>query len=505
MTSMQSLFEKVVAPIDTLSLGEGENVVYPHISSIFKEVNIPELGVSSDSYQRQLEEICKQAARCWRPDFVGHMTSSLPAFVAPMMSLIGKLNQNIVKVETSGSLTAVEKQVVGMLHKLVYGESSTFYEMFVQSRESSLGWSCSGGTVGNLTGLWLARNRFTERNGFPGQNGSQAATNIFSGFAVLVSERAHYSLSKCADILGLGSKSVIKIAVDETGKIVMKLLEQVFADLQEKNVGVIAVVGIAGGTETGSIDPLMDLAQFCKSRQVHFHVDAAWGGALAFSNQHRHALRGIEEADSVVIDGHKQLYLPIGLGFILLKDPNSCKMLQSHAEYIIRSDSYDLGRFTVEGSRPANSLLLHAGFHLLGRQGFEMLVDRSVELAQIFRARVDASAEFEVMTSSTTSCIVTYRYNPWKREKFTDGEASTVLNLVSNETVQEIQNEMWKKGEQFVSRTSLSGIQVFRVVLANPATSEKHLVEILDLQRALALTVPSRKKWLELKINVLCE
>ena len=108
-----------------------------------------------------------------------------------------------------------------------------------------------------------------------------------------------------------------------------------------------AVIGVAGTTETGNIDPLRDIAEVCAESDCHFHVDAAWGGATLMSNNHRHLLDGIELADSVTIDAHKQLYIPMGAGMVLFKKPDAMTAIEHHAQYILRKGSKDLGSHTL--------------------------------------------------------------------------------------------------------------------------------------------------------------
>ncbi|WP_350609444.1 pyridoxal-dependent decarboxylase, partial [Pseudoalteromonas sp. 41-MNA-CIBAN-0057] len=89
------------------------------------------------------------------------------------------------------------------------------------------------------------------------------------------------------------------------------------------------------------IDPLEDMANLAQEINCHFHVDAAWGGATLLSNTHRHLLKGIEHADSITIDAHKQMYVPMGAGLVLFKDPAATDAIEHHAEYILRKGSKD--------------------------------------------------------------------------------------------------------------------------------------------------------------------
>ena len=147
----------------------------------------------------------------------------------------------------------------------------------------------------------------------------------------------------------------------------------------------------------------------------HFHVDAAWGGATLLSNDYRHLLSGIERADSVTIDAHKQMYVPMGAGLVLFKDPAMVKAIEHHAEYIIRQGSKDLGSHTMEGSRPGMAMMVFSAMHVIGRRGYELLINNSLEKARYFSRLIAEQDDFEVITEPEL-CLLTYRFVP-KRVK----------------------------------------------------------------------------------------
>lgn len=104
------------------------------------------------------------------------------------------------------------------------------------------------------------------------------------------------------------------------------------------------------------------------------------------SNHHRYLLNGIEQADSVTIDAHKQLYIPMGAGMVLFKDPCAMNAIEHHAEYILRKGSKDLGSHTLEGSRSGMAMLLYSSLHIISRPGYELLIDQGIEKLTILLA-----------------------------------------------------------------------------------------------------------------------
>ena len=477
------------------------NQALTDIEKDFASSSIPEdPSFVSDHMRHLLDKLVSQSVHTSSPSFIGHMTSALPYFILPLSKLMVGLNQNLVKVETSKAFTPLERQVLGMMHRLVYQKSEDFYEQLMHSPNHSLGAFCSGGTVANITALWVARNNLLKPDGnFKGiakEGLFNALTHYgYKGLAILVSERGHYSLKKSADILGIGEENVIKIPTDEYNKMDCQKLREKCVELEAQNIKILSIVGVAGTTETGNIDPLNDIADIAQAFSCNFHVDAAWGGATLLSNKYRPILTGIERADSVTIDAHKQMYIPMGAGFVVFKNPEAVASIEHHAEYIIRKGSKDLGSHTLEGSRPGMAMLVYASLHIISRPGYELLINRSIEKANYFADIIDAHDDFELITRPEL-CLLTYRYAPKVVQEYlatATNEQQDQLNSLLHKLTKFIQKRQRENGKSFVSRTRIevsrykgNKILVFRVVLANPLTSNEILQSILDEQCVLA-------------------
>ncbi len=442
------------------------------------------------------EKLVAQSVHTAAPGFIGHMTSALPYFMLPLSRIMMALNQNLVKVETSKAFTPMERQVLAMLHRLIYAQDDNFYQHWIHDSRHALGAFCSGGTIANITALWAARNRLCgARDDFAGLaiEGLPRTLEYLdcAGLAVLVSRRGHYSLGKAADLLGIGRKQLILVDTDVNNRIDMQCLREEYRKLQQQNLRVMALVGIAGTTETGHIDPLEQMADFATEFGCHFHVDAAWGGPTLFSDTYRYLLRGIDRADSVTIDAHKQLYVPMGAGMVLFKDPHTLTAIEHHANYILREGSKDLGSHTLEGSRPGKAMLVHAGLSIIGRRGYELLIDLGIEKARRFADMIDAHPDFELITAPELN-ILTYRYHPaWLQQQMEnlDPQRQQQINDLLDQLTREVQKRQREDGKTFVSRTRLRSalygteqITVFRVVLANPLATDAILVAVLAEQ-----------------------
>ena len=272
-------------------------------------------------------------------------------------------------------------------------------------------------------------------------------------------------------------------------------LKQTVQDLkQEKRTKIAAIIGIAGATETGTIDPLQQLADICEQEQIHFHVDAAWGGPILLSDTYAHLLSGIERADSVTIDGHKQFYMPMGTGMVYFKNPLALDAIAYHARYVNRKGSVDLGIKTLEGSREAACLILDASLKIMGSKGYALMIDHGIETARAFAEKIDARSEFELVTPPVLN-ILTYRLVPMsfrRKLKTAQGQERKRLNQELDEINTRIQRVQREAGKSFVSRTRLKLVPeddfmvvVLRSVIMNPYTTEDILDDILDEQEQI--------------------
>ncbi|MFZ5564695.1 MAG: aminotransferase class V-fold PLP-dependent enzyme [Thermodesulfobacteriota bacterium] len=449
--------------------------------------------------QELIRDISPYGVNVASPYFVGHMTSAIPFFMVHLKTIAAALNQNLVKLETSKIFSILEKQVLAKIHRLIYRFPEDFYCEHVQNPETTLGSFVEGGTTANITALWVARNTFfAPRNDFAGieADGAVAAFQEYGvrRAVILVSRRGHYSLRKAGGILGIGNRNIIAIDVDREHRLDIGCLERTIAEIKQRgDTAIVAVVGIAGATETGAVDPLRQIGELCAREKLFFHVDAAWGGPTILSDTHRHLLDGIEMADSVTIDGHKQFYMPMSCGMIYFKDPRIMDAVAYHANYVNRPGSVDLGIRSLAGSREANSLVLDSALKIMGKKGYGLLIEHGIDTARQLADEIGRRELFELVTRPQLN-ILTYRVCPAPLKEVvqngTDEERVRAVHTLNhiNKTVQRVQREA---GKSFVSRTTLmrrqyeKGIVVLRCVIMNPLTTMAVLNEILDEQEAI--------------------
>lgn len=465
----------------------------------FDDSEIPDVPVTLEKYLDFIrEKFIPNIVNVCKPGYLGHMTSCLPAFFQYISQMLTVLNQNVVKTETSMAATLIERQVITMLHRLVFELSDEFYKNGIHDKDVNMGLLLSGGTLANITALWIARNKLQKEQA---ENGS--ANKSDKKPVIICSVLMHYSMDKLSSLLGIGKDNIIKIGLDADGKININEVENIICQCKKDKRPIIALIGIAGTTETGKIDDLYAMGQIAGKYKIHFHVDAAWGGPILFSDKYKHLLKGIEKADTVIICGHKQLYLPMGVSVLLCKNTEQIELIKFTSNYQARVGSYDLGQHSPEGSRPARCLLLHAGLHLLGKEGYSYLIDKGIEKTAFLTSLIKNNQTFELIEEPQTN-IVIYRYIPAQlREKAVRGQLTSEENALINCINEVLQEEQFQRGKTFISRTTLrlakynnEAIVVLRAVLLNPLTTQEKLQELLLDQEEVGEIILKEKSFL---------
>lgn len=483
------------------NVGVTEEISLQELATQFKDTTIsrkPEKKLA-EVITALVEDIAPHAVNVSSPYFIGHMTSAIPFFMVHLKTIVAALNQNANKIETSKVVSVIERQVIAKIHRLIFQGSESFYTDHVQNAYTTLGAFTEGGTSANMSALWVARNAaFPPKEGFRGveADGLAAAyrAHDVDRCIVLVSRRGHFSLRKSGGVLGIGNSNIVAVNVDRENRIDLEAFENTIKEFRAlKNVKILAAVGIAGATETGTIDPLDEMGDICQKYGIHFHVDAAWGGPTLMSQKYKHFLKGIEKADSVTIDGHKQLYMPMTCGMIFFRDPYIMDKIAYHANYVNRQGSVDLGIKTLAGSREAHALILDSALKIMGSDGYGLLIDHGIEIARSFAEEIKRRKIFELISDPVLN-ILTYRINPpviKLKLLSATGEERAVLIEKLNDININVQRTQRESGKSFVSRTVLEhpaskdSLVVLRSVLMNPMTDMKILNEILDEQEKI--------------------
>ena len=393
------------------------------------------------------------------PRYIGHQ---VPANVplAALFDAVGSVTNQVMAIYEMGPwATAVECAIVGRLCDKI-GWSDT-----------AGGLLTSGGSLANLTALLTARN---VRLPSCWEHG-------VTQDAVLISHPdAHYSISRSAGVLGLGTQQVMRAAHTDRRTIDPGQLGRQLDELRKNDRAVIAVVACACATPIGAFDDIAAIADICESRNVWLHIDAAHGGSALMSRTHRHRLTGIDRADSVVWDAHKMLFVPALCAAVLYKDRrHRFETFRQNAPYLFDPSNpgyaeYDSGVSTVECTKRALGFGLWGIWSLFGEQIFEELVDRTFALGHRLWEMLCHAEDFETLHEPECN-IVAFRYLP----PALANETSDVQDRFQFE----LRRRLIQSGDFYIVQATLNGLATLRACIMNPLTTDDDLQALLESLR----------------------
>ncbi|UWX53707.1 aminotransferase class I/II-fold pyridoxal phosphate-dependent enzyme [Maribacter litopenaei] len=393
------------------------------------------------------------------PHYIGHQVS--PA--APITALTGMisslLNNGMAVYEMGMSPSAIERVVTDILCEKIGWNSE------------ARGFLTSGGTLANLTALLAARKAISKENIWN--------EGMSRPLGIMVSEEAHYCVDRAARIMGLGEKGIIKIPCTKSFQMDTLVLEEKYKDATNKGISIFAIVGSAPSTATGIFDDLEAIGNFAENHGLWFHVDGAHGGAGIFSKKYKHTLRGIEKADSVVIDGHKMMMLPTITTALLLKNGIYAHATFSQkADYLLtdsdHEDWYNSGKRTFECTKTMMSIHWYTMLKFYGEEVFEAYVNQLYDMGSAFGEIVNNHTSFALAVTPMAN-IVCFR--------FVD---SSLSQDQLNELNAKIRQQLLEDGEFYIVQTKLRGWHYLRVTVMNPFTTEEHFQKLLKKIEGIA-------------------
>ncbi|WP_363466921.1 pyridoxal phosphate-dependent decarboxylase family protein [Halogeometricum borinquense] len=412
---------------------------------------IPESPRSQTDLLDDLESIAAGSMNPAHPGYIGHM-DTMPTTVSVLGDLVASaVNNNLLSVEMSPVFSALEVQL-----------TETIASEFGLGPNAG-GVLASGGSLANLHALSVARNQaFDVHDG--GLAGLDGEPVLFA------SDVAHTSLQKAAMLLGLGTDAVVAVETNANSRMKPSALNQAVERAERDGRVPFCVVATAGTTTTGNIDPLPAVRDVVDEHDLWFHVDAAYGGTLVFSDAERDRLDGIEGADSVTFNPQKWCYVAKTCAMALFADVDILQEdFRVGAPYLRGDDAIpNLGELSVQGTRRAEVLKLWLTFQHLGREGLGQLIDESYRLAAVIRDRVADQDALE-LASEPEMNIVCFRAAP----DWCPPDERDALNG-------RLQRDLLSRQDVFVSLPTYRDTRWLRVVLLNPFTDKTTLDRLFD-------------------------
>ena len=331
-------------------------------------------GVSNKVLLRELQLLMDGSYRPSHPGSLAHLDPPpLSASIVGELICAG-LNNNLLAQELSPSLSSLERNLCQWFcKKLGLGDLSG-------------GVAASGGSLSNLMALVMARN-------IAGLESDPSA--VF-----FASDDCHVSFSKALRIMGLKQESLRKVPTDENGELKISILRSSLNQIKLEGKKCFAVVATAGTTVRGAIDPLSEIAQFCKNEKVWLHVDGAIGGVFGLSTMTSEIVQGLGSADSITVNPQKLLGIAKTSSLLLVANKKNLSSTFStglpYAEPITGNDFHG-GELGIQGTRSAESLKLWIGLRQLGEEGIEKILLESIKKRCYFESIIDSS-KFKIIS-----------------------------------------------------------------------------------------------------------
>jgi L-2,4-diaminobutyrate decarboxylase len=397
------------------------------------------------------------------PRYIGHqVAASIP--LAGLMDAVGAVTNQVMAIYDMGPwATAAECAIVDRLGAAIGWQPGKFS-----------GLATSGGSLANLTALLTARNVTL---------GDSWETGSHDGGlppALVTHADAHYSVSRAAGILGLGTNNVVRVGLDAKRRMDPERLDRALLELRSKNQPIVAVSACACSTPVGAFDCLDEIADVCKRHDVWLHVDAAHGGSACLSPRYRHLTSGLDRADSIVWDAHKMLFMPALCAFVFYRDAaHKFETFRQDAPYLFDPSApglaeYDSALKAVECTKRAAVFGLWGAWSMFGPQLFADLVDVTFSMGRVFYEKLAVASDFTPLNDPECN-IVVFRHVP-------DGLRDAPAEVLGRFQL-ELRRRVIESGEFYIVSTEIDGVGALRVTIINPLTTPEHLDRLLDCLR----------------------
>ena len=379
-----------------------------------------------------------------------HPPTLLPAVVTELA--IAATNQSMDSWDQAPVATEVELHLMGWLAATIgFGPSGT-------------GIMTSGGTASNVLGMTLARAAAANRLGVDvGKSGLPPESRTWR---ILCSDQAHFSIQRAAAQLGLGRESVVTVGTTPAGAMDLEALDAELAVLGQEGLVPIAIVGTAGTTDLGVVDPLAGIAERAAHHGSWFHVDAAVAGSFILSTKLAARLSGIERADSVTIDFHKLWWQPFNASALVVASEDVFDLLRVRSAYLDRGDELEgmvnlVGR-SLDTSRRFDAAKVMTSLRTVGRKNLAAMVERCVELASYSGELIERTDGLELVAAPTSVMCVF------------DAPGRTADDL------RRVQQHLLASGEMVLGRTEIHGRAALKFTFMNPSTSEAEIDGLVE-------------------------
>ena len=415
------------------------------------DLSIPHTGTTYKEILSSIESYLKYSVRTGHRRYFNQLYAgfSLPSFLGEVITSL--TNTSMYTYEVAPLATLMELELIEKMNRLVGFADGT-------------GQFVTGGSNANLLAMLCARNRALPETKTKGLRLAQPLT-------MFISDQAHYSFSKAANVLGIGADNVTRVKTDHNGRMIPDRLDWDIRNQIKQGKKPFFVTATAGTTVLGAFDSINDVATIAKQYGLWLHVDGAFGGSVLLSRKYRSMLSGSEKADSFTWDPHKMMTTPLICSAILVKDKSLLteNCYSDDTEYLFhdhKNKAYDLGVMSLQCGRRVDAFKLWLSWKYYGNKGYEQRVDKLFELAAYATEVVRKEKHLELVRP-TQSVNVCFRYIPVVKTDLNR------FNLILRE-------RLMKAGTSLFNYSLIDGNVILRLVFVNPETQKSDIHHLFD-------------------------
>ena len=425
------------------------------------EFKIPEEGVDQPTFLNLLDQYLHYSVKTGNKQFLNQLYSgfNLPGFIGELITAL--TNTSMYTYEVAPMATLIEQEMISLMNG---------YTGF----ENGDGIFLSGGSNANMVALFSARNRTYPDGRFTGYDSGLKLT-------AFVNEHAHYSFETAANLLGLGAKSVIKVAADKQGRMRPDALDQEIELSKSRGEKPFFIGATCATTLHGAYDPLDKIADVAERHSLWLHADGSFGGSLVLSEDNRYLLKGLDRSDSFAWNPHKLMNIPLICSVLLTRDKKALyhNITDINADYIFHEiDAIeDLGQKSIQCGRRVDATKLWFAWKYFGRDGYRDRIDHTLEMARYAASVVEAHPQLELLVDRQ-SFTVCFRYRSDSRYEPND------FNL-------RLREQLRKSGLSIVNYGYLGDQLTLRLAVTNGEIQKEDVDEFFSqlLQAAVDLSM----------------
>jgi aromatic-L-amino-acid/L-tryptophan decarboxylase len=431
----------------------------------------PEEGEPFDEILADIDRVIVPGMVHWsHPMFLGYFgwTATAPGILGEILS--APLNVNAMTWRTCPAATELETLVIEWLRQWV-GLPAEFGGVVYDTA-----------SVGVMHALAVARE---EAAPSVRKRGLVAANAPI--LRIYASDQAHSSAEKAAIALGLGEENVRKVPSDQEFRMEMSILREMVAQDRQDNFKPLAVIATVGTTSTASVDPVPEIAKLCREEKMWLHIDGAYGGGLAMLPEYEWLRAGWDEADSIVINPHKTLFVPLDFSVLYVRDLERLRRVFTLVPEYLRGDTVAAEKnymdYGIQLGRRFRALKAWLIFRSFGRAGMISRIREPIRLANLLAEWIKNDERFELVEPVNMG-VVCFRFVGADEDPPSpdDGVASKIDKWNS-----EIVERINASGRAYLTQTKLHGRTVMRIGLGNVLTTEAHLRNGWDIIQKAAV------------------